>query len=160
MDRMNLKDIKLIEGVVCQELKQIKDDRGSVMHHLNHMSPTFRGFEEVYISKTNSGMIKAWKMHLKMSQNFCVPSGSFKFVLYDDRKDSSTFGFINEFLLDDDLNYKLLFVPPKIWYGFQCLSQYPGIIVNLSNVYFDPHEVVRRELNHVAIPFTAWNTNV
>ncbi len=147
---------EIIDGVVCCPLKQIKDERGAVLHHLNYQSPTFKGFEEVYISKTYPGKIKAWKKHLRMTQNFCIPTGTFKFVLFDDRKDSSTYNTINEFIIDDDSNYQLLCIPPQIWYGFQCLSDYSGIIVNLSNLYYDPTEVVRLEIDNNIIPFQDW----
>jgi dTDP-4-dehydrorhamnose 3,5-epimerase len=147
---------QIIEGVIFQPLKQIKDDRGAVMHHLNFKSPTFKGFEEVYISKTFPGIIKAWKMHLKMTQNFCVPVGAFKFVIFDCREDSITKNCINEFYIDDDLSYSLLTVPPGVYYGFQCLSECSGIIVNLSNLLFDPSEVVRLDIKNEIIHVYPW----
>jgi dTDP-4-dehydrorhamnose 3,5-epimerase len=146
----------LIEGVFFSPLKQIKDDRGVVLHHLNYKSPSFKGFEEVYISKTFPGKIKAWKQHLKMTQNFCVPVGGFKFVLYDGREDSSTFKIVNEFIVNEGNSYNLLCIPPKIWYGFQCISPYTGVIVNLSDLYCDPEEVVRLDIKNEIIPFCDW----
>jgi dTDP-4-dehydrorhamnose 3,5-epimerase len=153
MGRSTLSNEILIEGVTCVPLKQIKDDRGSVMHHLNFKSPTFQGFEEVYISKTFSGKVKAWKQHLKMTQNFCVPVGAFKFVLFDNREGSPTKNIINEFLIDEEHNYSLLCIPPKVWYGFHCVSEHSGIIVNLSNLLFDPAEVVKLDVINDTIPY-------
>jgi dTDP-4-dehydrorhamnose 3,5-epimerase len=147
---------RLIEGVFYEPLKQITDDRGAVFHHLNFKSPSYHGFEEVYISKTFPGKIKAWKKHLKMTQNFCVPVGKFKFVLYDEREKSTTYRLINEFIIDDNVDYKLLSIPPNIWYGFECLSQNAGLIVNLSNLLFDPAEVVKLEIENDVVPYKSW----
>ena len=156
MDKVVIDNSLRIDGVFCEPLKQIKDERGAVMHHINYKSPTFLGFEEVYISKTFPGKIKAWKKHLKMTQNFCVPVGAFKFVLFDDRDYSTSKGIINEFIIDEDNNYKLLTIPPNIYYGFQCLSKYAGIIVNLSNLYFDPAEVIRLDFNESLLFYKNW----
>ena len=155
MDGMINNEI-IIDGVICEILTQVKDNRGAVMHHLNFKSTTFKGFEEAYISKSYPGIVKAWKMHLRMSQNFCVPTGRFRFILFDDRESSPTRKTTNEFILDDDLEYKLLFIPLGVWYGFQCISESPGLIVNIANVLFDPHEVVRLELNNKVISFSDW----
>ena len=149
-------NVPLIENVYYEPLKQIKDDRGAVFHHLKYTSSSYKGFEEVYISKTFPQKIKGWKKHLKMTQNFCVPVGSFKFVLFDDRPDSATFNVINEFVIDEEHNYRLLSIPPNVWYGFECLSSYPGIIVNLSNLVYDPSEIITQNLNNNTIPYTNW----
>jgi len=147
---------QLIDGVSYTPLKQIGDERGMVMHHINHMSQSYKGFQESYISKTFPGKLKAWKMHLKMTQNFCVPSGTLHFALFDNRENSKTKGLINEFLLDDNENYFLLSIPPNIWYGFECTSTETGIIVNLSNLLFDPTEVLKLQPFDRTIPFSNW----
>jgi len=147
---------KQMEGVFYEPLKQIFDERGAVFHHLNYTSASFNGFEEVYISKTFPGKIKAWKKHLRMTQNFCVPVGGFKFVLFDNRDYSETMNIINEYIVDDNQNYKLLSIPPNVWYGFQCISSNAGIIVNLSNLLFDPSEVIKLEVNNDVIDYNNW----
>jgi len=153
---LNSSDQQLIQGVSLTPLKQIADDRGVVMHHINHLSSTYRGFEESYISKTFPGKLKAWKLHLRMTQNFCVPSGKMHFVLYDNRDDSQTKGLINEFLLDEDENYHLLSIPPNIWYGFECIGNSTAIIVNVSNVLFDPAEALKLDPFDGRIPYSGW----
>ncbi len=147
---------KLIDGVSCDRLKQIGDERGIVLHHINYLSPTFQGFQESYVSKTFPGQLKAWKLHLKMTQNFCTPVGTIHFVLFDDRKNSPTRGVINQFILDDKENYRLLCIPSNIWYGFECISEETGLIINLSNLLFDPAEVLRKQPFDPSIPFSNW----
>lgn len=160
MGKVINKNHSIIEGVFHTPLKVISDNRGMVMHHINYLSPSFKGFEESYISKTFPKMIKGWKKHLKMTQNFCVPVGRMHFILFDDREYSSTFGLINEFILDDASDYSLLSIPPNIWYGFECLSDIPAIIVNTTNVLFDPNESLRIDLNDSIIPKVKWCNEV
>lgn len=150
---INLVSNKLIEGVIISPLSQIKDARGAVMHHINYKSPNYKGFEEVYISKTLPNVVKAWKLHKRMTQNFCVPVGSFKIAIFDNRNESETFGCVNEYLIDEDEFYSLLTIPPGVYYGFKCLSQYPGVIVNLTNLLFDSSEVVRLDIQNEIIPY-------
>jgi dTDP-4-dehydrorhamnose 3,5-epimerase len=143
----------IIEGVFLSKLTQVKDGRGAVMHHLNFKSPTFKGFEESYISKSMPKVIKAWKLHKKMTQNFCVPVGAFKVVIFDNRTESKTYREFNEFILDENEQYSLLTIPPGVYYGFQCLSQYPGIIVNITNLLHDPAEVERIDVENEIIAY-------
>jgi dTDP-4-dehydrorhamnose 3,5-epimerase len=52
-----------------------------------------------------------------------------KVVLYDNRKDSSTFGEINEFFMGEH-NPILLHIPNNVIHGFKCISDKEGIIIN------------------------------
>jgi len=61
-----------INGVKIQPLKQIKDERGSVMHMLRSDSPYYEQFGEVYFSTVKQGVVKAWKQHKVMIHNFAV----------------------------------------------------------------------------------------
>ena len=63
-----MKETNNIEGVVVQQLKQIADDRGAVLHMLRCDSPLFENFGEVYFSEINPEIIKAWKLHKKLTQ--------------------------------------------------------------------------------------------
>ena len=50
------------------------------MHGLRKSDNSFIDFGEAYFSKINSGVVKGWKYHKKMSQNFSVPYGKLKLV--------------------------------------------------------------------------------
>lgn len=130
-----------IGGVFLKKLNQIIDNRGALFHFISNEDPKFSGFGEAYISKTNPNVIKGWKMHHKMIQNFCVPQGRFLFTLFDYREDSATKGFLNQFTIDDSINYFRLTIPPNIWYSFKCISDTPGLIFNVTNIKHDPNEV-------------------
>ena len=147
----------LIQGVSLTPLKQIGNEKGLVMHHLNYLSPSFMGFQESYISKTYSGVVKAWKLHLEMTQNLCVPFGRFHFVLFDCRENSSTRGNLNHFILDEKDNFSLLTIPPKVYYGFKCICDDFGLIFNVTNILYDPNEVILTDESNEILPVVEWN---
>jgi dTDP-4-dehydrorhamnose 3,5-epimerase len=145
-----------IQGVKQIPLKQIHDERGKVMHMLRSSDPHFEKFGEVYFSWIFPNIIKAWHKHNVMKMNYAVPIGCIKLVLFDDRKDSSSFGKINEFFLNPE-NYYLLTIPSGIWYGFKAVGNNPAMIVNCSTISHDPSEIVRISYNDPKIPYT-WET--
>lgn len=142
----------MIDGVIQTPLKQIKDERGKVMHMLRSTDPHFEAFGEVYFSWINPGIIKAWKMHKEMTMNFAVPCGKIKLVLYDGRVHSKTFGEINEFLMSDE-DYYLLTIPNELWYGFSCESNESAMIVNCATIPHTPQESVLKDIEDSSIPY-------
>ncbi|PJZ29741.1 cupin domain-containing protein, partial [Leptospira kmetyi] len=82
----------------------------------------------------NPGAIKAWKLHTKQTQNFTVPSGRIKLVLFDNREHSSTKGRVQEILLGRPGHYQRVKIPPKIWYGFTCVSDEKALIANFTDI--------------------------
>lgn len=126
----------MIDGLRVLPLKKIDGPKGSLMHLLKASDPHFEKFGEVYISTTLPGQIKDWKFHKVMKQNFAVPAGTMKFVIYDDREDSPTRGQ-TETIVAGEENYVLIQIPPRLWYTFQATSSQPGLIVNCAT---HPHE--------------------
>ena len=76
----------MLEGVIITNLKQFYDDRGSVLHMINKNSESFKAFGEVYFSEIFPRCVKAWKKHKIQTQNFVVPVGNIKLVIFDDRE--------------------------------------------------------------------------
>lgn len=143
----------MIEGVVISPLKQIIDERGKVMHMLRSDAAHFKNFGEIYFSTVNSGVVKAWHIHNEMTLNYAVIEGQIKFVLYDSREGSSTFGKIQEIFLGPD-NYQLVTVPPLIWNGFKGLSEFPAIVANCASIPHDPNEIQRKTFDSSDIPYS------
>jgi dTDP-4-dehydrorhamnose 3,5-epimerase len=141
-----------IEGVIVQDLKQIKDDRGSVMHMLRSDSPFFEKFGEIYFSAVNKDVVKAWKRHKIMKQHFAIPLGSIKLVIYDNREKSTTYDQIMEISVGEN-NFALVKIPPMVWYGFKGESNDYSLIVNCTTIPFDENEVERISEKSSLIPF-------
>ncbi len=145
-----------LEGVVITLLKEIFDPKGSVLHMIRSDDSEFVSFGECYFSEINPGAVKAWKFHQKQTQNFAVPSGQIKLVLYDDREGSSTRGALQEVILGRPNDYKRIKIPPRVWYGFTCVSQNTALIVNFTDIPHDPSESNRLPDNDRSIPYI-WN---
>ena len=147
---------KLIRDVSINLLKQIHDDRGAVFHVIKSSEKQFNKFGEAYFSKINNNVIKGWKFHKEMKQNFCVPFGKLKLVLFDNRENSKSKGLINEIILDDSKNYKRVTIPKNIWYSFKCLNKSYCLLLNISNIEHDPFESKTLDINSTKIPYS-WN---
>ena len=141
-----------IDGVVARPLRQIRDERGRVMHMLRADDPHFERFGEIYFSVVHPGAIKAWHLHREMTLNYAVVSGRIKLVCYDARDASPTRGQIAEFLLGGE-NYQLVTVPPGVWNGFTGVSSTEAIVANCATVSHRPDEIVRMDPHSREIPY-------
>ncbi|MBN2453532.1 MAG: dTDP-4-dehydrorhamnose 3,5-epimerase family protein [Candidatus Omnitrophica bacterium] len=142
----------MIEGVLIEPLKVFSDSRGKVMHMLRSDSLYFRNFGEIYFSTINPGAIKGWKKHLKMTQNFAVPSGNVKVVIYDDRKGCSTGGEVQEVVIGQD-NYCLLQIPPQVWYSFRAVGGSSAMVANCTDMPHDLNETASKDIFDKSIPY-------
>jgi dTDP-4-dehydrorhamnose 3,5-epimerase len=128
-----------IDGVISIPLTEFADARGSVLHMLRCDASHFTKFGEIYFSETNPGIVKAWKRHKRMTQNFAVVSGSLRLVVYDGRHESASFGKVDVFDLGRE-NYQLGRVPNELWYGFKCVGCGPALMANCADIPHDPQE--------------------
>ncbi len=122
------------------------------MHVIKATDPEFERFGETYFSVVYPGVVKGWHLHREMIINYAVPQGMIKLVLYDDRKDSKTFGEINELYLGRD-HYCLVKVPPFIWNGFKCVGNEAALVVNVASIPHDPNEIERLDPHQSHIPY-------
>jgi dTDP-4-dehydrorhamnose 3,5-epimerase len=129
-----------IDGVGITPLREIRDERGAVLHMLRADAADFAGFGECYFSEIAPGAVKAWKRHHRQTQNIAVPIGRVRFVIYDDRAASVTRGAIDVFDLGRPDAYVRLRIPPLLIYGFACTSAQPALMVNCATIPHDPAE--------------------
>ena len=146
-----------IEGVIIQPLKQIADKCGPVLHMLKNDSRLFKQFGEVYFSEIHSGLVKAWKRHKKQSQNLVVPVGKIWLVIYDDRPNSNTHRKIAQYKLGRPKDYRLIHIPPMLWYGFQGIGDQTSMIANCTDLSHDPEEMESLSADTSQIPYQ-WET--
>ena len=132
-----------IEGVALEDLRVIPTDGGPVLHMLRPASALYGPVGEVYFSEVEPGCVKAWKCHTRQTQRFAVPVGRLKIVLYDDREGSATRGNLLEVELGRPDAYRLLRIPPHVWYGFTAVGQIPALICNCPDIPHDPTEGLR-----------------
>jgi len=138
-----------INGVITSPLEIISTKGGDVLHAMKANDQGYSGFGEAYFSKVESNAIKGWKRHNKMTLNLIVPTGSVRFVLYDDRESHDNANQFQEVNLTELDDYSRLTIPPMIWVGFQGLSSQTSLILNIANIEHSPQEVERKELNEI-----------
>lgn len=142
-----------IEGVLLLDLKVIPTEGGPVLHMLRPSSPLFTTFGELYFSEVFAGAVKAWKQHSQQTQHFAVPVGQLKIVLFDDRKGSASRGQVQEIVLGRPDNYRLLRIPPQVWYGFSPVGDQSALICNCADIPHDPTESIRKPADTPDIPY-------
>jgi len=142
-----------IEGIVVKKLKIIPNSKGDVLHMIRNDEQDFTSFGECYFSEVNPLTIKGWKKHITQTQNFSVPIGRLKLVLFDDRDDSKTFRNIAEITLGRPDSYNRIQIHPGIYYSFKCLSTSPTMIVNITDIPHDKNESLTLDLNNSNIPY-------
>ena len=111
----------MIEGVKVKELRVIPDERGWLMEIFRCDDDFFQKFGQVYVTTAYPEVVKAWHMHKKQTDNFTCIHGMMKVALYDDRRDSSTKGEVNEFVIGEK-NPLLISVPPLVYHGFKAIG--------------------------------------
>ena len=122
----------MIKDIIITKLKKIPDERGEIMHMLKSSDPTFSKFGEIYFATAYPGVIKGWHLHKTQEQNYCVVSGMIKLVIYDGRKNSETFGKVQEIFMGDE-NYVLVKIPPGLTNGWKCIGNNIAILANCAN---------------------------
>jgi dTDP-4-dehydrorhamnose 3,5-epimerase len=119
----------MIEGVSVKKLKVIPDDRGRLMEILRSDDGEFEKFGQVYMTTAYPGVVKAWHYHRLQSDNFTCVKGEVRFGLYDSRKDSQTFGQVEEYTVSLK-NPVLIHIPALIYHGFKCTVDEESVVIN------------------------------
>ena len=134
-----------MNGVEITKLDMMQTPGGDVMHGLKSIDSSFVGFGEAYFSIIDHQSIKGWKRHKRMTLNLIVPTGSVKFVIHDDRIESSSYGEFKVVELSRD-NYNRLTISPMLWLGFQGIRKEENIVLNVASIPHDPEEVDKKDV--------------
>jgi len=126
----------MIEGVTVKNLKVIPDDRGRLMEILRCDDASFDGFGQVYMTTTYPGVVKAWHMHRLQTDHMAAIYGMFRLALYDSRKESPTYGTVQEIYMGVH-NPVLVRIPPLVYHGWICVSENEGIVINVPDLPYD-----------------------
>ena len=145
----------IIDGIRISPLKQIAVPGGDVFQAMKNSDESYNGFGEAYFSNIEPKVIKAWKRHKEMTLNLIVPVGTIRFVMYDDRKKSTSFDCFHEVTLSQK-NYHRLTVPPMVWMGFQCIGNVTAMVLNIASIPHQIDEVDKKEIKDILFN---WNLN-
>jgi dTDP-4-dehydrorhamnose 3,5-epimerase len=120
----------MIHELEVKSLRVIPDSRGRLMEILRCDDELFEEFGQVYVTTTLPGVVKAWHFHKLQTDNFACVQGMIQVALFDARKDSPTYGEIDEFFIGEH-NPKLISVPHGVYHGWKCVGMKEAIIVNI-----------------------------
>jgi dTDP-4-dehydrorhamnose 3,5-epimerase len=123
-----------IEGVVVRKLKKYFDDRGWLTELFRHDELQEEFFPAMsYISSTNPGVARGPHEHRDQADLFCfIGPSNFKLRLWDNRKDSRSFGAVMTMVVGEDDPAAVL-IPKGVVHGYQNVGEVDGIVINCPN---------------------------
>jgi len=143
----------MMEGVSLHPLKQISVPKGDLWHAFKATDEGFCGFGEAYFTQIKAHEVKGWKRHNRYVLNLVVVLGTVKFVIYDDRKDSATYGEFQEIVLSPSSNYQRLTVAPGLWMAFAGVDEQTSMLIDFIPEIHDASEGDRKELADIPYNF-------
>jgi dTDP-4-dehydrorhamnose 3,5-epimerase len=123
-----------INDIIIKDLVKNQDNRGWLIELFRKDQIDKDIFPEMsYISLAYPGITRGPHEHLEQTDYFCFIGPSiFKLVLWDNRKESSTYR--NKMSLDvSENNLKIVIVPPGVVHAYKNIGEKPGLIINLPN---------------------------
>ena len=130
---------KVIDGVKARRAKVLPYERGRLGEIFRSDDPWFEKFGQVYFTTTYPGIVKAWHYHKKQTDHFYVIKGTVKIGLYDDRKDSPTYGTVNQIYLSEYCP-GVVRIPPGIQHGWMCVGDDEAYIINIASEVYNPSQ--------------------
>jgi dTDP-4-dehydrorhamnose 3,5-epimerase len=138
---------KQIEGVHFRPIRPIS-------HRDGHLTEVFRAdwrvteypIVQVNLTATFPGKIRAWGIHQTTVDRLFAATGSFCIVCYDGRKDSSTFGCVNEFFAGER-NQGLIVIPPGVYHGWKNIGDDEAAIISMPSRLYEYNGPDRWELS-------------
>jgi dTDP-4-dehydrorhamnose 3,5-epimerase len=113
-----------IEGVVIEKLIKFSDERGFLVEtfRIDNLMDSLQPVMS-YVSYTWPGIARGTHEHNKQTDIFCfMGPGNFMIKLWDNRKESKTFGYCMEMVGGEDNPIRVI-VPPGVVHGYKNTSQ-------------------------------------
>jgi dTDP-4-dehydrorhamnose 3,5-epimerase len=147
---------QLIEGVQIREVRNVPKGNGMLTEVFRR--DWFDGdvvVDQVFQAVVESRCVSAWHAHATTTDRLCVNQGLMRLVLYDARRESPTFGLVNE-LVHGLARPALIVVPPRVWHGVQNLLNRPSALLNLPDhgYRYDAPDHWRLPADSKEIPYT------
>ena len=121
-----------IEGVLIKKLTKYTDERGYLVETFREVTLPDRLKPAMsYISYTKPRIARGPHEHKKQTDIFCFTGpGNFRIKLWDNRKESKTFGYCMEIIGGEDNPIRVI-VPPGVVHGYKNISEgVDGMVLN------------------------------
>lgn len=129
-----------MEGIKVFELNRIIDERGSFTEIMRTDWTELFGDEKIQqsnLSVSYPGMIRAWHRHARGQVDYyVVVKGTVKICVYDNDKNSKTFGNLTE-IVSSDQKLQVVRVPGHYWHGIKTLGTETSMLVYFINNLYD-----------------------
>jgi len=125
-----------------------------ILHKHGHLVEAFRAdwelteepIVQVNLTSTFAHRVRAWGIHRHTVDRLYAARGSLCIVCYDGRRESPTFGCLNEFLLGP-ANQGLVVIPPGVYHGWKNVGDEEAMIVSMPSRQYDHDGPDRWELS-------------
>jgi dTDP-4-dehydrorhamnose 3,5-epimerase len=144
-----------IKGVVVTRLTKGFDSRGWLAELFRQDDLAEEFFPAMaYISSTNPGVTRGPHEHRDQADLFCfIGPSNFKLRMWDNRRDSETFGCVQTVIVGQD-NPASVLVPAGVVHGYQNVGDGEGIVINCPNRLYrgagrkEEVDEIRHEIDH------------
>src|SRR5579862_3424694 len=146
---------RLIEGVVIQSATTHVDDRGTLCEILSPSRPPHPApLVYVYQFTIRPGKIKGWHVHHLHDDRIFISQGHVKVVLYDSRKDSPTFGMVNE-IYRAELDRTVMVIPAFVFHAHHNIGSTDALFISMPTRPYqhDDPDVFRLPIDTDQIPY-------
>ena len=130
-----------ITGFKIIKRKIVNSKKGDILKYLTKNDVFYKKFGEIYFSEVLKNKVKGWNLHKKNRCLLVVPHGKVIFHFIDGRKNLSSFYNEKKIVLSKK-NYKLVLVPPKVWFSFKSLSKI-SIVANCLEIPHSDNETLK-----------------
>jgi len=122
----------MFRGVIIKKLEKFSDERGWLSEIYRQDEAKYQPVM-AYVSVTQPNITRGPHEHKFQSDFFVfVGPGSFNLYLWDNRKDSETFGQ-KEVIEVGENNPVAVLVPPGVVHGYKCISDIPAYSINFPD---------------------------
>ncbi|HEY7903895.1 MAG: dTDP-4-dehydrorhamnose 3,5-epimerase family protein [Burkholderiales bacterium] len=126
-----------IDGVVFRPVRPVPHDDGHLVEVARaDWAALSAPVVQVHLTTTLPGHVRAWGLHQHCTDRLFVVSGLIRFVVFDGRVGSPTFGHVNT-LLSSALSPGLLFVPPNLYHGWKNIGNNESSVINMPTRLYD-----------------------
>jgi dTDP-4-dehydrorhamnose 3,5-epimerase len=147
---------KLIEGVRVEQYALWPDDRGYFLEVLRVGTGLAADFDpattQVSAALSYPATIKAFHYHREQTDLWVPARGMFQVALVDLRPGSPSFGAKNTLYAGALRPWQIL-IPPGVGHGYKVIGEDAGMLVYVTNRFYNPADEGRIAYNHPDIAY-------
>jgi dTDP-4-dehydrorhamnose 3,5-epimerase len=126
-----------IDGVSFRPTRPVAHDDGHVTEVARTSWDIVKSpIVQVHLTTTFANRVRAWGLHQQSTDRLFVVSGLVRFVVFDGRKGSSTFGQFTELVVSEK-NPGLLTIEPNLYHGWKNIGTTEASIINMPSRLYD-----------------------